>query len=152
MVNANGYRLQISRNPYFSSLIVDRKIAAPDVMVSGLTEGPYYWMVKSYDGSGKESVESEKNRFTIIAKESDTGTLDLRIDPLIQHGHVIELTGKTEVGARVMVNGHEVPVITADGGFHYFTPPLPRGETTITITAQNSKGGVNTQQEKVVIQ
>ena len=68
MVNANGYRLQISRNPYFSSLIVDRKIAAPDVMVSGLTEGPYYWMVKSYDGSGKESVESEKNRFTIIAK------------------------------------------------------------------------------------
>jgi hypothetical protein len=152
MANAKGYRLQISRNPYFSSLIVDRKVTSSAVMVSGLTEGPYYWMVQSYDGNEKQSVESEKNRFTIIAKESDNGQIALQIDPLIQHGHVIELTGKTEAGARVMVNGHEVPVIGGDGGFHYFMPPLPTGESTITITAQNSKGGVNTQQEKVVIQ
>jgi len=50
------------------------------------------------------------------------------------------------------VNGHEVPVIGADGSFHYFTPPLPNGETLITVTAQDSRGGVNTQQQKVVIQ
>jgi hypothetical protein len=152
MTNAKGYRLQISRNPYFSSLIVDRKIASSAVMVSGLPEGPYYWMVQSYDASGKESVESEKNRFTIIAKETESGAIRLELDPLIQHGHVIELTGKTETGARVMVNGHEVPVIGSDGGFHYFMPPLPNGESVITITAQNSRGGVNTQQQKVVIQ
>ena len=152
MINAKGYRLQISRNPYFSSLIVDRKVTSSAVMVSGLTQGPYYWMVQSYDASGKESVESEKNRFTIIAKEADSGAILLDIDPLIQHGHVIELTGKTEAGARVMVNGHEIPVIGGDGSFHYFMPPLPTGESVITITAQNSKGGVNTQQEKVVIQ
>jgi hypothetical protein len=121
-------------------------------MVSGLSDGPYYWMVQSFDVNGKESVESEKNRFTIIAKASDSGAILLDIDPLIQHGHVIEVTGKTETGARVMVNGHEVPVIGTDGGFHYFMPPLPTGESVITITAQNSKGGVNTQQQKVVIQ
>jgi hypothetical protein len=152
MTNASGYRLQISRNPYFSSLIVDRKITSSAVMVSGLTEGPYYWMVQSYDVSGKESPESEKNRFTIITKEADSGKIRLELDPLIQHGRVIELTGKTEVGARVMVNGHEVPVIGGDGSFHYFMPPLQNGESTITITAQNARGGVNTQQQKVVIQ
>jgi hypothetical protein len=152
MANAKGYRLQISRNPYFSSLIVDRKVTSSAVMVSGLSEGPYYWMVQSFDSNDKESVESEKNRFTIIAKQSDSGAILLDIDPLIQHGHVIEVTGKTENGARVMVNGHEVPVIGTDGGFHYFMPPLPTGESVITITAQNSKGGVNTQQQKVVIQ
>jgi hypothetical protein len=152
MTNARGYRLRISRNPYFSSLVLDRKMTAPDVMVSGLTEGPYYWMVQSYDVESKESAESEKNRFTVIAKDTDSGTIPLEIDPFIQHGHVIELTGKTESGARVMVNGHEVPMVGDNGGFHYFTPPLPNGETTITITAQNSKGGVNTQQQKVVIQ
>jgi hypothetical protein len=43
-------------------------------------------------------------------------------------------------------------MVTNDGSFHYFTPPLPTGESTITVTAQNSKGGVNTKQEKVVIQ
>jgi hypothetical protein len=152
MANAKGYRLQISRNPYFSSLIVDRQVTSSAVMVSGLSDGPYYWMVQSFDVNGKESVESEKNRFTIIAKASDSGAILLDIDPLIQHGHVIEVTGKTETGARVMVNGHEVPVIGTDGGFHYFMPPLPTGESVITITAQNSKGGVNTQQQKVVIQ
>jgi hypothetical protein len=152
MTNAKGYRLQISRNPYFSSLIVDRKVTSPAVMVSGLSEGPYYWMVQSYDINGKESAESEKNRFTIIAHEADSGQIRLELDPLIQHGRVIELTGKTEPTARVMVNGHEVPVIGADGSFHYFMPPLPNGESTITITAQNARGGVNTQQQKVVIQ
>jgi len=45
-----------------------------------------------------------------------------------------------------------VPIVGDDGSFHYFTPPLPNGETLITVTAQNSKGGVNTRQEKVVIQ
>jgi hypothetical protein len=152
MVNAKGYRLQVSRNPYFSSLVVDRNVTSSAVMVSGLGEGPYYWMVQSFDGSGKQSVDSEKNRFTVIAKEADAGAIPLDLDPLIQHGHVIELTGKTEAGARVMVNGHEVPVIGLDGSFHYFMPPMPTGESVITITAQNSKGGVNTQQEKVVIQ
>jgi hypothetical protein len=60
--------------------------------------------------------------------------------------------GKTEAEARVMVNGREVPLIASDGTFHYFTPPLPNGESVITITAQNARGGVNTQQKTVVIQ
>lgn len=152
MTNAVGYRLRISRNPYFSSLIVDRKVDAADVMVSGLDQGAYYWYVQSYDANDKESVESEKNRFTIIPKSKDTVAINLELDPFIQHGHVLELTGKTEIGARVMVNGREVPVIGTDGGFHYFTPPLPAGESVITVTAQNSQGGVNTLQKKVLIQ
>ena len=107
---------------------------------------------RSYDGAGKESVESEKNRFTIVVKTKEKINLSLDIDPFIQHGHVIEVTGKTEAGARVMVNGREVPIVGDDGTFHYFTPPLPNGENLITVTAQNSQGGVNTRQEKVVIQ
>ena len=152
MANAVGYRLRISRNPYFSSTIVDRKVGTADVLVSGLSEGAYYWLVQSYDAAGKESVESEKNRFTIIPKGKTSEAINLEMDPFVQHGHVIELTGKTEAGARVMVNGREVPVIAADGSFHYFTPPLSAGESVITITAQNAKGGVNTLQKKVVIQ
>jgi hypothetical protein len=152
MANAKGYRLQISQNPYFSSVMVDRKINSSNVLVSGLTEGPYYWMVRSFDAQDKESAESEKNRFTVIAKNENSGALALELDPFIQHGHVIELTGKTELGARIMVNGHEVPVVSTDGRFHYFTPPLPTGETLITVTAQDAKGGVNTQQQKIVIQ
>ena len=152
MANAVGYRLRISRNPYFSSTLVDKKINTAAVTVSGLGEGAYYWMVQSYDTGGKESVESEKNRFTIIAKGNQTEAIELDLDPFVQHGHVIEVTGKTQIGARVMVNGSEVPMIGTDGAFHYFTPPLPTGEAVITVTAQTAQGGVNTQQKKIIIQ
>jgi hypothetical protein len=152
MANAVGYRLRISRNPYFSSTLVDKKVTTAAVTVSGLGEGAYYWMVQSYDASGKESVESEKNRFTIISKDKEAEAIALDLDPFIQHGHVIEITGKTQTGARVMVNGSEVPMITTDGSFHYFTPPFPAGEAVITVTAQTAQGGVNTQQKKIIIQ
>jgi hypothetical protein len=152
MANAAGYRLRISHNPYFSSLLMDRKMETSSVVVTGLPVGAYYWSIQSYDAAGKGSVESEKNRFTIVVRSKEKIDLALDIDPLTQHGHVIEVTGKTEVGARVMVNGREVPIVGDDGTFHYFTPPLPNGENLITVTAQNSKGGVNTHQEKLVIQ
>jgi hypothetical protein len=152
MANAVGYRLRISRNPYFSSTLVDKKINTAAVTVSGLGEGAYYWMVQSYDAAGKESVESEKNRFTIISKGKQSEAIELDLDPFIQHGHVIEVTGKTQTGARVMVNGSEVPMLGSDGSFHYFTPPLPTGEAVITVTAQTAQGGVNTQQKKIIIQ
>ena len=97
-------------------------------------------------------MESEKNRFNIISTGKATEAIDLELDPFVQHGHVIEVTGKTQTGARVMVNGSEVPLVTSDGGFHYFTPPLPPGEAVITVTAQTAAGGVNTQQKKIVIQ
>jgi FecR protein len=152
MANAVGYRLRISRNPYFSSTLVDKKVNTAAVTVTNLGDGAYYWMVQSYDIAGKESVESEKNRFTIISKGKETEAIDLELDPFIQHGHVIEVTGKTQIGARVMVNGSEVPMVNSDGGFHFFTPPLPTGEAVITVTAQTAQGGVNTQQKKIVIQ
>jgi FecR protein len=152
MANAVGYRLRISRNPYFSSTLVDKKVNTASVTVTNLGEGAYYWMVQSYDANSKESVESEKNRFTIIPKGKNTEAIELDLDPFIQHGHVIEVTGKTQTGARVMVNGSEVPMIASNGEFHYFTPPLPAGEAVITVTAQTAQGGVNTQQKKIIIQ
>jgi hypothetical protein len=152
MANAVGYRLRLSRNPYFSSTLLDKRVSTADVTVTSLGEGAYYWVVSSYESSGKESVESEKNRFTIIAKGKQTEAIELDLDPFIQHGHVIEVTGKTQVGARVMVNGREVPMVTNDGSFHYFTPPLESGEAVITVTAQTAQGGVNTQQKKIIIQ
>jgi hypothetical protein len=152
MANAAGYRLRISRSPYFSSILVDKKVYTADVTVTSLGEGAYYWVVQSYEASGKESMESEKNRFTIIPKSKQTQAIDLKLDPFIQHGHIIEVTGKTQVGARVMVNGREVPILSEDGTFHYFTPPLTQGESVITVTAQTAQGGVNTQQKKIIIQ
>ncbi|HLH08184.1 MAG TPA: FecR domain-containing protein [Terriglobales bacterium] len=150
--NTAEYRIRVSRNPYFSSTVEDRKVTTTATNIAGLAEGAYYWEVQSIDKAGRQSVESEKNRFTIIRKGPENASIALELLPFVQHGHVLEIKGKTEPTARVMVNGQEVPVIAGDGGFQFFTAPLPSGENIITVTAQNSKGGVRTQQEKVVIQ
>ncbi|MGE5112141.1 MAG: hypothetical protein ACM3JB_14860 [Acidobacteriaceae bacterium] len=146
-----GYHLRVSRNPYFSSTVIDEKVATPE-LTAEMSEGAYYWIVQSLDPAGAESIDSEKNRFTVIPKGPESVTIPLEVENFVQHGHVIEVRGKTEPNARVMVNGQEVPLVTSDGAFQFLTPPLPSGENIVTVTAQNSKGGVNTKQKKVVIQ
>src|SRR5581483_7473655 len=65
---AKLYRVRISKNPYFSSTVYDEKTSATQARVPNLKEGNYYWQVQSVDATGRESVESERNRFTIIPK------------------------------------------------------------------------------------
>ena len=151
MQDTRAYHIRISKNPYFTQVVDDKVVAGPQIKLAGLSEGAYYWTVQSVDVQGKESIESEHNKFTIIAKAASNG-LALELDPLVQHGHVIEVKGKTDPAARVMVNGDEVPVIGGDGTFRYYTQPLPQGENVITVTAQNKMGGVNTKTKKVVVQ
>jgi hypothetical protein len=152
VTNAESYRIRISRNPYFSSTVFDKKVSVPQIKVATLPEGIYYWVVQSLNDKGKESIESEKNRFTVIAKGTESVSIPLELQPFVQRGHTIEVRGRTEPNARVMVNGFEVPSVGADGSFFYFSPQLPTGESVITVTAQNSKGGVRTVQKKVIIQ
>lgn len=147
-----SYRLRLSRNPYFSDVILEKQLEATNLSVTGLAQGAYYWEVQAIDSDGRQSAESEKNRFTIVPKSTSKVALVLDLKEFAQHGHVVEVVGNTEAGARVMVNGQEVPMVGSDGSFHYFTPPLPQGESVITVTAQNAKGGVNTKQHTVVIQ
>jgi hypothetical protein len=147
--NVREYHLRISKSASFAGqLVVDDKKPTTQVLVTNLPEGPYYWQVTSIGPDGKESIESETSRFTVAPRGN--GSLALELD-YVQLGHVIEVKGRTEPNARVMVNGQEA-VVSSDGAFHHFTNPLPTGENMITVTAQNAKGGVNTVTKQVVIQ
>jgi len=142
---AKRYRIKIAKTAYFAPpLEMDKEVSFTQVVVSGLTEGQYYWQVQSLDENGKLSSDSERNRFSVVPKAQDKAEILLELEPFRQMGHVIEVRGRTEPSARVMVNGQEVAIINTDGTFHHFTNQLPTGENFITITAQNSKGGVAT--------
>ena len=117
MANAVGYRLRISRNPYFSSTLVDKKVNTAAVTVTSLGEGAYYWMVQSYDAAGKNRWRARRTASPSFPRAKKPKPSNLELDPFIQHGHVIEVTGKTQTGARVMVNGSEVPMINCGWRF-----------------------------------
>src|SRR5262249_12755870 len=144
--NVRAYHVRISKTAFFNanSLVFDRKIPAPATQVPvQLAEGTYYWEVQSVGENEKESVESEKSRFIVTRKTGDNPTIALEVSDFVQHGHSIEVRGRTEPGAMVIVN-RQPAVVRDDGTFSHFTDPLPTGENMITITAQNSKGGSKT--------
>jgi len=149
---AKGYHLEVSRDPSFRNLVVQSFVSKNSVKIGRLHEGAYYWSVRSVSGTGKESTESERAKFMLVPEALQPGKLALTLDELVEHGHIVEITGTSEIDARVVVNGEEVPVVDAEGKFHYFTSPLPQGQNVITVIAENSHGGMNRQVRTIFIQ
>ena len=107
--NAAGYRLRISGNPYFSSLLLDRKVDTASVVVTGMPLGAYYWSIQSYDGTGRGIGGKRKEPVHDHCQEQGEGGIAARYRSVCPAWARDRSAGKTEVGARVMVNGREVP-------------------------------------------
>ena len=152
VAGASSYRLRISSSPNLSTPPYDRRMASTSVRVPSFKEGNYYWTVSSFDAAQKESVQSEPNQFSVIKQEGQ-GELLLQVDKYIQMGKAIEIIGRTEPGATVLVNTEPVFNMAPDGTFRHLTAPLPNtGTNLITITAQNNKGKVATLRKTITIQ
>lgn len=148
---ADSYRLRVSLSPIFATLLYDRRVETTSVRLPSLREGDYYWTVTSIDSGRRESQESEPNQFAVIRQEND-GELLLEVDRFVQHGKVIEIIGRTEPGATVLVNNEPVFNVAPNGSFKHFTQPLSNtGPNRITITAQNSAGKVATLRQTITI-
>jgi hypothetical protein len=140
----------LARNQFFRPVYFERQITGEQIVVS-IPEGTYYWTVKSVAQNGKESAESTTAKFTLLPRTGSSSSISLEVNEFVQHGHSIEVSGHTEPGARVMVNGDEA-VLKPDGSFSHFTKQLPSGENMITITTQNAKGGFNHVSRPITIQ
>jgi len=150
---AVAYHLMISPSGMFSNLVAEKKLQGTSLQVSGLDEGTYYWVVTAIDGKGVESQPSEPNRFNLVQQVESGNKAFLEVMPLIQHGRVVEVVGRTEPGSTVIINNEQVFSLAPDGTFRHFTSPLPKaGENQITITAQNRKGDTNTIRKTIVIE
>jgi hypothetical protein len=150
----HAFNIKVAHNQFFTGpMVLDQKNWPHlELMLSNMAPGSYWWEVQSVGDNGKISTASERNKFTVIPYTENSAKIPLEVVAWIQHGHVFEIKGQTEPGARVMVNGQEVAMINGDGSFHHFTNQLPTGENWITVTAQNSKGGFNNISTKVNIQ
>ncbi|MBI4463662.1 MAG: hypothetical protein HY647_03060 [Acidobacteria bacterium] len=149
---ADAYQLRVSSSPIFSTVLYNRRVQTTSVRLPSLKEGDYYWTVASIDSRKKETHESEPNQFSVI-RQQDGGEILLVVEKYVQHGKVIEIVGRTEPGATVLVNNQPVFNVAANGSFKHFTPPLPHtGPNLITITAQNREGKIATLRKTITIQ
>jgi hypothetical protein len=151
---AAAYHLQVSPSAMFANLVGDKKVTGKtSADVSGLEEGTYYWVVSSIDAKGTESQPSTPNRFNLVQEVGLSNKVFLETTKIVQHGRVVEVVGRTEPGATVIINNEQVFSLAPDGTFRHFTSPLTKtGENQITITAQNRKGDTTTIHRTIIIE
>src|SRR5467141_4031636 len=149
--DAASYSLRISTTSMFTKIVKEApKVSGTSVDISGLDAGDYFWNVTATSAKKSSSDVSETNKFTLVAQgKSQDMRLEIQSTQLV--GHAVEITGRTEPGAALIINGQPVPNIAKDGTFRDFTEPLLPGEHTIVVIGQNRRGGTNKQQVSVVV-
>lgn len=147
---AKEYDLQASTTTSFAHIVIERRTAANSVDIAGFEPGDYFWRVRAIDDKNNISDPSDSYKFTLVAQGKEQEML-LDVDGTELQGNVVEVIGRTEPGAALIINGEEVADIQSDGHFRYFTPPMARGSHEIVITGQNRRGGTAIKRVDVVI-
>ncbi len=149
--DASSYWLRISTTSMFTKIVKEvPKVSGTSVDITGLDAGDYFWNVTATSAKKLSSDVSEANKFTLVA-QGKTQDMLLEIQSTQLVGHAVEITGRTEPGAALIINGQPVPNIAKDGTFRHFTEPLLPGEHTIVVIGQNRRGGTGHQQVSVVV-
>jgi hypothetical protein len=147
---AVGYEIRVSTTSMFSRIVEDRKLAGTSVDIAGLDPGDYFWDVIAMDAQKHVSAASDTFKFT-LATQGKGQEMMLEIGNTELHGNVVEISGRTEPGAALIINGESVADIHPDGTFKYFTQSLGRGSHSIAITGQNRRGGTAIKRVEIVV-
>jgi len=148
--DAVSYELRVSTTSMFSRIVEDRKLSGTSVELAGLDPGDYFWDVLATDAQKRVSAPSDTFKFT-LATQGKGQEMMLEIATPELHGNVVEISGRTEPGAALIINGESVADIHPDGSFKYFTSSLARGSQTVVITGQNRRGGTAIKRVEIVI-
>jgi uncharacterized protein YrrD len=147
---AKSYEIQVSTDTNFSHIVMERKTASTGIDIPGLDPGDYFWRVRAIDDKNALSDASASYKLTVVTQGKEQEML-LEVDGTQLQGNVVEVMGRTEPGAALIINGAQVADIKSDGHFRYFTDPMAKGSHTIVITGQNRRGGTAIKRVDVVI-
>jgi hypothetical protein len=142
---AASYRLWVDHGGFFLQPAIDQgDIREPQWELSGLPDGKYYWKVASIDRQGREST-SEFARFAIVDTRAPP---PLVIDIFETRGNVVRLSGRTQPGSAVTINGQAVDV-RSDGRFAEFVA-LARGRARTVVVRSSTPTGLVVEEKRQV--
>jgi hypothetical protein len=150
VTGAVSYEFRVSTTSMFSRIVEDRKLPGTSADLTGLDPGDYFWDVVATDSQKRVSAPSDTFKFT-LATQGKGQEMMLEIASPELHGNVVEISGRTEPGAALIINGESVADIHPDGSFKYFTQAFTRGSQTIVVTGQNRRGGTAIKRVEIVI-
>ena len=150
VATAKTYEFQISTTAAFNHVVMDKKVPNEGVDITGLDPGDYFWRVRAIDADNKISDASDPFKFILVVHGKEQEML-LEVDSTELNGNVVEVIGRTEPGAALIINGEQVASIQSDGHFRHFLPAMTKGSHEIILTGQNRRGGTATKRVEVVI-
>src|SRR2546425_2955328 len=125
---AVAYQLRVSNTSMFAMPVADKHVGATSAEVTGLDAGDYFWNVIAIDPHKNASEPSDTYKFTLVAQGKSQEML-LDVEGTQLHGDVVEVMGRTEAGAALLINGQQVADIRPDGHFRHFTQPRSEEHT-----------------------
>jgi hypothetical protein len=140
---ATGYRVMVDYSPTFARPLYDRQGHRPTQLeVRSLEAGSYYWKVAALDGRGSEGSFSDAWRFTLAAAPTSTGPTPLLVFEAAElKRNVLHVSGRTEPGATLTLNGERLEV-QADGTFNEFLTFTGNAGATVVLRATTRNGGM----------
>jgi len=150
VATAKEYEFQASTTGIFNRVVKDIKTSDTALDVIGFTPGNYFWRVRAIDEKNEISDPSDVFKFTLAVQGKNQDML-LTIDGTQLEGNSVEVMGRTEPGAILIINGEQVADIDSSGHFRYFTQPMTSGSHTIVITGQNRRGDTTIKRVDIVI-
>ena len=126
---------------------LDELAASAEAVLAGL--GPLAVQLAGLAVQAGRAVTLDAMEVLVTQGKMQEMLLEIESTQLV--GHAVEITGRTEPGAALIINAQPVPNIAKDGTFRHFTEPLLPGEHTIVVIGQNRRGGTNTKRVSVVV-
>ena len=124
---AKLYDFQASTTAMFNRVVAEKKVAATSVDVAGLDPGDYFWRVRAIDEQNKLSDAGDAHKFTLVAQGKEQEML-LEVDNTELQGNVVEVIGRTEPGAALIINGEASGRHSAQRTFPLFHPADVAGQ------------------------
>jgi len=156
---ATRYRLQIAQSRLFipDTIIVDlADRTRTEATVTVNEEGAFFWRVAALGKGNLSSEWSAARKFKVLSDASrttgpDTVPPDLVVQRPQVNGTLVIVTGRTEPGATVTVNGEPADTDAA-GSFKKIISVAREGLNTIEVRAVDGAGNQTVRRENVVIQ
>jgi hypothetical protein len=134
----DAFHVQISRDPEFREIIVDKKTPDTDFFHGNLSKGRYYWRVSALR-DGYEGRYSDTKSIALVQKLASPVLLVKFPSGPVEQDHFV-LTGTTEPGVSLFLQGK--PMDVSEKGVFSQDVVLKKGANLITVEAVDAAGNV----------
>lgn len=132
------YRFMLARDPEFRKLVIETAVNGDHFLHGNLGRGSYYWRVRA-QREDREGSLSESRALTMV-QDSTPPTLRVSFPPAVIREDKYTISGFTEPGARVFVEGKTV-VANAEGAFS-MQLNIKRGLNVVVVESVDAAGNV----------